>query len=307
MRLSLIRRLAMACLLAAAIVQAVPPALADVLYVHAYSLDEYLLGEQKAEVRAGYSGGRLYIDKRNRLTGSFMKRFFGEEKEDRSTLHIFLDEDVIREFDWYKGKIFQYPLDRLADVEAMKVEAEKYEEAEEFLASRYQVKDPVFTLDVMPEKDLRDGYDCRVVKAFLRLETEDIKKKARSITRVEQTLWLSEDVPGYAEVNRFHQSLADRMGLEAERLGPLTYLLVYWKGSLEPIQDKLALVSGYPVRSEVTVNGAYEQHIDSPEKKISTMQIKSEIMTLKEAVPGPLDLAPFTPTASQPFGLVIVD
>lgn len=277
---------------------------ADVRFIHDYSLDEYLLGKQKTVLDISYVGDGLYIDKVERLTGSLMKKFFGKEKEEHSTIHILLDKDMIREFDYYKSKIYNYPLEKLGDIELLRTQADERKEMNEFLAERYSVREPVFSLEILPGTFRESGYDCTRVEVILKLETDDKKKHARSITDVRQTLWVSGDVPGYDEYAGFHRRLATRMGLEAERLGPLTYTLIYWKGSLEAIHDKLVLVSGYPVRSEVRVTGSYVEHTDTPNPRTSTMEIKTETMVLKSVSTDPIDPVSFIP--KEPFGVVTV-
>jgi len=276
------------------------PALADVLFVYEYDLDEYLMGEQKTLVFSAYKDQQLYIDKKIRYTGSWTKRFFGKEKQERKTVHILLDRDMVRELDWYRSRITNYPLEKLSDVDALKESAKLYQEADDFLAKRYSVKKPIFSLSIISDDDTAQGYTCTHVKSELTLETEDIKKDAKSLTIVIQDLWVSTQVPGFSQYQNFHETLARRMGLQAQRLGPLNYILQYWQGSLSAIKDKLDRVKGVPVKSILSVKGSYIENLSADKPEQSDLEIKKETMVLKEIRQGKFDLDLFMP--DTPFG-----
>ncbi|MEA1968172.1 MAG: hypothetical protein U9N77_08130 [Thermodesulfobacteriota bacterium] len=294
------------CFLAIVMAAAFSPVQGDVLFVHDYTMDEYLLGQQKTQILFGYTKEKLYINKNLRYTGSWMKRIFGKEKQERETTHILLDKNIIREFDWFRSRITNYPLEKLCDVEALKEAAKKYTGADEILAKRYKVKKPEFFLEIMPETIETGGYPCTHVKAELKLVTEDIKKKAKSITIVTQDLWVSKEVPGFNQYRLFHEKLAKRVGLESQRLGTLTYILRYWQGSLAPIREKLERVEGYPVKSIISITGAYIENIDSDAPKENTLEIKKEIMILADVNLDKIDINRFNPDAETPFGEITV-
>ena len=268
-----------------ALAWAVPAAvcLGDVLFVHDYISDEYLMGKQESELRVGYTPRAMLVDKQTRYTGSWMKRFFGEVKEQRDTTHFLLEKRRIREIDWYKNKIVTLPFENLNHVKMLQADNTMAQGAAEILNTRYKVVDPVFTITVDPETKTVGGYPCRYIKADLRLETRDLKKNAASITLVRQNLWVSDAVPGADQYDDFHRHLAQTLGLEAERLGQLNFVLRYWQGALDPIRESLVLIKGYPVQNDFSVEAQYVKNTGSPTSVVISKMIKKERMTLSDA------------------------
>jgi hypothetical protein len=170
-------------------------------------------------------------------------------------------------------------------------------ELAEFLKERYQVAEPQLSIRMLPEKEKAGGYMCLRAEASLRLETKDLKKNAASITIVRQKLWISDEVPGFSEYTDFHKKLAQKTGLDAERLGCLSFLLQYWQGSLEPVRARLNAVAGYPVKSILTVEGQYIKDIGTDSSKTHSFQIKEETMLLREVLLEKLDESRFNPPA----------
>ncbi|OQY53830.1 MAG: hypothetical protein B6245_22305 [Desulfobacteraceae bacterium 4572_88] len=281
------------CLIAAVLLLTVIPCHADVLFVHDYKITEYLLGEKDAELAAGYTDQAMFVDKQTRYIGSWMKRFFGKVEEKRETTHFLLGQGRIQEIDWYRGRVVVFPFEKFTDVGWMKQQTQGLRETEEFLKARYQVTRPQLTIRSLPEKKTISDIPCSHVEAKLRLETIDIKKKASSITLVHQDLWVSDAVPGFEEYKRFHAALAQKMGLDAARMGSLSFLLRYWEGSLDPIRESLKSVSGYPVSSTLTVDGQYIKDMDSDAAKTHSFQIKEEFMQLREVRLDKLDASRF--------------
>lgn len=260
-----------------------PVCLGDVLFVHDYQSDEYLLGKQESELRVGYTPRAMLVDKQTRYTGSWMKRFFGEVKEQRDTTHFLLEKRRIREIDWYRSKILTLPFENIQHVRMLQANNAMTEGAAEIINARYQVTDPVFTIRVAPETKTVDGYPCRYIEADLRLETRDLKKNAASITLIRQHLWVSDAVPGADQYDDFHRHLAETLGLEAERLGQLNFLLRYWQGPLAPIRESLIQIKGYPVQNDFFVEAQYVKNINSQTPSVISKMIKKERMILRKA------------------------
>ena len=260
-----------------------PVCFGDVLFAHDYQSDEYLMGKQESELRVGYTPRAMLVDKQTRYTGSWMKRFFGEVKEQRDTTHFLLEKRQIREIDWYKSKILILPFENIHHVRMLQANNAMMEGAAEIINARYEVADPVFHITIAPETITVGGYPCRYIEADLRLETRDLKKSAASITLIRQHLWVSEAVPGADQYDDFHRHLAETLGLEAERLGQLNFLLRYWQGSLDPIRESLMQIKGYPVQNDFSVEAQYVKNTNSPTPAVISKMIKKERMTLSEA------------------------
>lgn len=256
---------------------------ADVLFVHDYQSDEYLMGKQESKLQVGYTPRVMLVDKQTRYTGSWMKRFFGEVKIQRDTTHFLLEKRRIREIDWYKNKIVTLPFENLHHVQMLQADGAMMQGVAEILNARYKVLDPVFAITVSPETKIVGGYPCRYIRADLRLETRDLKKRAASITLIRQHLWVSNAVPGAEQYDAFHRQLAATLGLEAERLGQLNFLLRYWQGPLDPIRDSLAQIKGYPVQNDFSVQAQYIKNTDSPNPAVISKTLKKERMTLGKA------------------------
>jgi hypothetical protein len=260
-----------------------PACFGDVLFVHNYQSDEYLMGKQESELRVGYTPRAMLVDKQTRYTGSWMKRFFGEVKEQRDTTHFLLEKRQIREIDWYKNKILTLPFENMHHARMLQADNAMTEGAAQIINARYEVADPVFSITVDPETKTVGGYPCRFIEADLRLETRDLKKSAASITLIRQHLWVSDAVPGYDQYDDFHRRLAETLGVEAERLGQLNFLLRYWQGALDPIREALIQIKGYPVQNDFSVEAQYVKNTSSPTPAVISKMIKKERMTLSEA------------------------
>lgn len=269
---------------------------ADVLYIHDYRITEYVVGTKDAELAVGYADQGMFIDKISKYTGSWMKRIFGEEKEHRETTQFLLDKNQIIEIDWYKGGIIVLPFENLKDITWIKEQQKNFELADEILRERYKVLKPELSINILPKKEKFSEYLCMGVEANLRLETRDLKKKAASVTLVRQKLWLSDAVPGFNQHNDFHNKLAEKLGLDAERLGNLSFLLRYWNGSLDPVREHLKNVRGYPVRSLLTVEARYTTGTDTDSPKTVSKQIKEELIRLKKVDLNKLDKKRFMPS-----------
>lgn len=282
-----------------------PVCLGDVLFVHDYQSDEYLMGKQESELRVGYTPRAMLVDKQTRYTGNWMKRFFGEVKEQRETTHFLLEKRRIREIDWYKNKILTLPFENIHHVKMLQADNAMVQATADILNNRYKVAKPVFTITVAPETKMVGEYPCRYVEAALRLETRDLKKSAASITLVRQHLWVSDAVPGADQYDAFHRNLAQTLGLEAERLGQLNFVLRYWQGPLDPIRESLALIKGYPVQNDFFVKAQYVKNHGSPNPAVISKIIKKERMTLSGSkVIDTLDESVFA--AVGPFSEVTV-
>ncbi|MGD9685799.1 MAG: hypothetical protein AB7U43_02360 [Desulfobacter sp.] len=269
--------------LALVCVMPAPACFGDVLFVHNYQSDEYLMGKQESELRVGYTPRAMLVDKQTRYTGSWMKRFFGKVKEQRDTTHFLLEKRQIREIDWYKNKILTLPFENMHHARMLQVDNPMTEGAAQIINARYEVADPVFSITVDPETKTVGGYPCRFIEADLRLETRDLKKSAASITLIRQHLWVSDAVPGADQYGDFHRRLAETLGVEAERLGQLNFLLRYWQGPLDPIREALIQIKGYPVQNDFFVEAQYVKNTSSPTPAVISKMIKKERMTLSEA------------------------
>ncbi len=270
-------------------------AFGDVLFIHNYKSDDYLSGTQEAVLWKGITANAMYIDKRIEYTGSWMTRFFGEVKEQRDTTHFLLAENQIREFGWNKGVILVYPFDKIDKIEWLTEQKAFMESADEIIKARYQVAEPVLEIKVSADREKVMGYDCIRFSAELRTETKDIKKKSSSITDIRQESWISDAVPGFDQYKDFQKKLSEKLGLEAERLGNLNFILRYWDGPLDAVLGPLQDIEGYPVQTVVTVTATYIKNTDSPSPEKITKEIKTETMTLREVqMPEQLDLSQFT-------------
>jgi hypothetical protein len=254
----------------------------DALFIHDYDIDEFLMGEQKIEISNGYRNNQMRVELKKDYTGTWMKRIFGKVKQDRQTTIFFLDKDEIHGIDWNMDKIIIYPLHKFTDIGWIEQKVGMPEESKNRINNRYKVLKPELTITELPETKRINTYKCRIIKAVLRMETIDKKKNASSITIINQQLWLADNVPGIEEYNNFHNLLTSRLGIDAERLGPLSFLLRYWNGSLDLIRKSLNKAKGYPVKSSLTVEARYIEKTDTPGPRIVNKVIKKESMQLRE-------------------------
>lgn len=275
---------------------------ADVSFVHDYSSDDMLLGTKSAELVLSYSGADLFVDKQTRFNGTWMKRFFGKVQEERVSTEFLLDRGQIREIDWQNRRIYVYDLNNLDKIEWIQRRKESYEGIDEHLKARYDIKKPKLDITIDPDTQNVAGYACRHVTAHLRLETVDRHKQSSSVTLIKQDLWLTRNIPGYQLFEAFHQRLAQHLGIEAERLGPLTFLLRYWDGPLDPISSSLEKVSGYTVKTDMTAIAEYHTHINSDSPKTIRKVLKQESMTLSRISEDAVSTDPFK--ASQQFEII---
>ena len=282
-------------LLLAAVLLGMPAAAAraDALFISDYRMTELMLGDKETELTVAYAPAGKFLEKKTRFTGTWMKRFFGEVKEEKVASYFSLDHGEIREIDWQNGRIYVFPFEKMAVNSWIQNKKAEYEEVREFLEDRYRAIPATLDITVADTLETVDGYPSRRVTAELVYGTDDLKKKSRSVTQMRQELWLSEAVPGYADVVAFHEALAKRLGIEAERLGNLSDLLKFWDGSLEPVIDKLHQATGYPVKSTLSVDAHYTSGLDTDSPKTITKRLKTETVTLREVRLDPVDVARF--------------
>ncbi len=266
---------------------------ADVLYVYEVRSTELLMGEKQSELKIGYGSQLVVMDATVRFTGGWMQRLFGEVKQERSTTLLVLDQEQVREVDWENWRLSIIPLDRLRDASWVKEKTSAPGEGDESLSGRYQAAPPQLAVRRDPEPVTVGGYPCHRVEATLRLETRDTRRNAVSVTRVRQELWLTESIPGVDDRERAHRDLASRLGLDAERIGSLSFILRYWSGSLESIADSVRLGRGVFVKSVLSVDAEYTTGVDSTSPKTVTRRLKEETIQLKSVLTEPLDRSAF--------------
>jgi hypothetical protein len=287
--------LTIAALLLAAALLGLPAAAAraDATFINDYRMTELMLGDKEIELTVAYAPAGKFLEKKTRFTGSWMKRFFGEVKEEKVASYFFLDRGEIREIDWQNGRIFVFPFEKLKDSPWVQTRKAENEELRAFLEERYRAIPAKLEIDVADALETVDGYPCRRVTAEMVTGTDDLKKKSRSVTVMRQELWLSEAVPGYADVVAFREALARRLGIEAERLGNFSDLLKAWDGPLEPVIDKLRQATGYPVKSTLSVDAHYTSGLDTDAPKTITKRLKTETASLREVQLEPVDVTRF--------------
>ncbi len=255
---------------------------ADVTFVHEVQAEDLFTGKKELTVTTAYRPDGMYMDQKRRYTGSWMRLLFGGVREDRRTVLISLTGRDIREIDWGRDKCRIFPLDRLKDPGWIRSLEKPREDYQPLMADRYEVRPPQLTVAADDVQETIGNYRCRHVSVHLRQDTYDRLREAHSITEVHQDLWLSNDVPGTAESLSVQEGLGDLLGLEKERLGPLSFLLSYWSGPLDPIAADLKRVQGYPVKSSVRVMAHYIPK-EGESKKVSRI-VNEETSILKEAV-----------------------
>jgi hypothetical protein len=267
--------------------------IADVLYVYDVQSDELLMGEKQSELKIGYGQQMMVTDLTTSFTGGWMKRLFGKVTQERSTTLVLLDEEQIRDIDWEDEKLTILPLDKLADISWVQERTALDPAVEEALAGRYQSMPPQLSVQRHPKPEEIDGYKCNRVDATLRLETRDTIRNTASVTHLKQQLWLTEQIPGYEDRQRIHQRLASRLGIGAERLGSLNFLLRHWSVPDDSKEDLLRQVEGICVKSVLHIDAEYTTGVDTPNPKTITKRLRDESTGLREVIEGELDRALF--------------
>ncbi|ROQ89554.1 hypothetical protein [Desulfosoma caldarium] len=263
---------------------AVVQAQGDVTFVHEVEAEDLLTGKKSLTLTRSYRADGIYMDQKRHYTGSWLQLLFGGVREDRRTVIISLASGDIREVDWGRDKCRIFPLERLKDSAWIHSLEKAREDHVPLRADRYEVRAPELTVKVEPDLETVGGYRCRRVSARLRQDTYDRLREAHSVTEVEQDLWVSSEVPGLAERVSVQAQLAARLGIEAERLGPLSFVLSYWQGPMESIAADVAKVQGYPVKSMVRVTAHYVPK--EGEFKKASRVVNEETSVLKKVVPA---------------------
>ena len=276
---------------------AVSPGRGAVLHLFDYTIDEFVVGEKRAELAVCYAGGNKYSDKRTTYMGSFLKKWFGGEKTTRETANVLLDQDLIREIDYLKHRVIDYPLDKIVDPDWYDRHSPREipSTARTVIDARYQVKAPQFSLTVSPESVMVDNRPCVHVIAELRLETLDRIKNASSVTRIRQAMWLTDQVRGIDEFRSFNRAMEARLGIDAARVGIFGNILSYWQGGLDAIQAQLNSVSGYPVKKEVLVTAIYTAGVGTDGAKRTEALISKISVNLREVAEAPSGMERFDP------------
>ncbi|MCP4114135.1 MAG: hypothetical protein GY737_01815 [Desulfobacteraceae bacterium] len=275
----------------------VAPVRAAVLHLFDYTIDEFVVGEKRAELAVCYAGGNKYSDKRTTYTGSFLKKWFGGEKTTRETANVLLDQDLIREIDYLKHRVIDYPLDKIVDPDWYDRHSpgEIPSTARTMIDARYEVKAPQFSLTVSPESVMVDNRSCVHAIAELRLETLDKIKNASSVTLIRQAMWLTDQVRGINEFRAFNRAMEKRLGIDAARVGIFGNILSYWQGGLDSIEGLLNSVSGYPVKKEVRVTAVYTSGVGTGDAKRTEAVISKISVNLREVAEAPPGMERFDP------------
>jgi hypothetical protein len=268
-----------------------------VLHLFDYSIDEFVVGEKQAELAVCYANGNKYSDKRTTYTGSFLKKWFGGEKMTRETANVLLDQDLIREIDYLKNRVVDYPLARIVDPDWYDRHSplEIPSAAQAMIDARYEVKSPQFLLTISPESMVVDNRPCTHVIATLRLETLDKIKNASSVTLIRQAMWLTDQVKGIDEFRAFNRAMEARLGIDAARVGIFGNILSYWQGGLDSIGESLNSVSGYPVKKEVSVTAVYTAGLGTDDVKRTEASISKISVNLRKVIGEPLGMERFAP------------
>jgi hypothetical protein len=274
---------------------AASPGIGGVLHLFDYTIDEFVVGEKQAELAVCYANGNKYSDKRTTYTGSFLKRWFGGEKTTRETANVLLDQDLIREIDYLKNRVVDYPLARIVDPDWYDRHSplEIPSTAQTMIDARYAVKAPQFSLTISPESVAVDNRLCTHVIATLRLETLDKIKNASSVTLIRQAMWLTDQVKGIDEFRTFNRAMEKRLGIDAARVGIFGNILSYWQGGLDSIGESLNTVSGYPVKKEVSVTAVYTAGLGTDDAKRTEASISKISVNLREVIEEPLGMDRF--------------
>lgn len=274
----------------------------DVTYVHEVETDDLFTGKNVLLLTTSYRADGIYMDQKRHYTGSWMRLLFGGVRQDRRTVIISLASQDIREVDWGRDRCRIFALERLKDPAWIHSLEKAREEHVPLMADRYEVRPPELTIEAAPAWETVGTYRCRHVSARLLQDTYDRLRQAHSLTEVQQDLWVSDEVPGIAEKAGVQAQLAAILGMEAERLGPLSLLLSYWQGSLQPIAADVAKVQGYPVKSTVRVTAHYVPK--EGESKRASRVVNEETSILKEVRPsfeaGLFDVPPHFTTVRVP-------
>jgi hypothetical protein len=293
--------LAAACRAALLVILAAGPCAADALFVYELRTDDPFTGEKEAVMQTAFTSGSMYLDIKTQFVGSWMKRIFGKVTESRETTHFLLDQRQIREVNWHRGNVKIFALDRIADIGWISEKSDREAEIQDIIRERYPVSQPQIEITPTGETAEINGITARKIEASLRSETYDKRKNASSITLVKQELWVSQALPQYESYRSFFDALAGQLGLEAERLKALSFVLQYWEGSLDPIRDKVSAIQGLPVKSITTVEAVYVKDVGTAQSKTIRKRIKTETLELKSAQTRPIDVESFAYPDSYPI------
>jgi len=241
-----------------------------------------MLGNVDGEVNIGYTDNIMYMNKIVKFNGDLSKRFFGKVKTGRTTSEFNLEKNALYETDWEKKYIYKFSLDRISDPGWHKEKAEHTKKNDEFAKKRYEVKEPEISFEFHEKKEMVSGYNTIPVTVLLYLKTLDKKKNAASVTKIVQTLWLTDDIQGYDLYSEFNNKLSKKTGVNAYRLGNMSYILKNFTKPLDSIKSDLVKIKGYPVKSRLHVEGAYIRDLDTEKEKRSSMVFKDETMILKD-------------------------
>ncbi len=259
---------------------------AQALFIHDYTINEFVVGTKKAELAILYNGDQKYLDKKTTYTGNLLKKWFGTKKTIRESTHILLDKDIIREVDYVKNRVLDFPLKKITDPDWY----DRYspqdisKPTKKMIDTRYHVQEPLFTIKLNPEKQIFNKYSCSHITADVRLETIDKTKNASSITLIKLELWLTNQVPGFTDYEYFNEKLGKRLGLDAARLGPLENILDHWHESLDSMKKYLKDVNGYPVKKELSVTAVYKAKTNTPLPEITRKEIKNISEVLQKVI-----------------------
>ena len=204
------------------------------------------------------AGDRSRADQVYTYTGR-LKMFAGGGKPRPSAHIIRIDRELVWDLDPGKKTYTELTFDQMRELAAKgaaaaEQEAEKPENQQ--AARDVEMK---FSVDVQRtgKKETVNGFPAEQVIVALKAEPKSTKSDEKSppagafVMKMDQ--WLSNDVPGQAEVLAYYRRMAEKLGLDPEiqRMGSVA--MAQYGNAMRELAAKMKDLKGYPVRSTLTI------------------------------------------------------
>jgi hypothetical protein len=219
------------------------------------------------------SGDKSRSDDEFTYTGRF-KTLAGGGKPRSSTAITRLDKELIWRIDDQKKQYTELTFAEMREMMA-KGKAEMETQAAQADAQKPQDVDFDFKVDVnrTGKKETVNGFAAEQVIVTLTGASKDKTSGAQGSMTMTMDQWLSDDVPGTAEVRTYYKEFAEKMGIDPElqRMGAAA--MAMYGNAIRKMADALKDLHGYPVRSTMTIEtGA----VLTPEQQAELEKAKTE-------------------------------
>jgi len=217
------------------------------------------------------AGDRSRSDEESTYSGRF-KALAGGGKPRKSGVITRLDQELIWTLDDEKK---QYVEMTFAEMRQMMEQGKAEMEAEDAEQQKPQDADMEFKVDVKHtgKKETVNGFPAEQVIITLTGASTDQQTGNQGSMTMTLDQWMSEAVPGTAEVQAYYRQFAEKLGIDPQMRSMGGMAMAMYGNAIRKLADEMKDLKGYPVRSTMTIETGAKL---SPEQQAEMEKAKAE-------------------------------